>query len=143
MELKVGMYVRTKDGIAKYLGLGKNVLTINESNQFKHYANQHLFDNSIFDVGHDRGDTLSNEEFKSIEKYTEKDPSFDLTNLIEVGDYVNGEKVTETMIKMRDEQGVFGLPDHYRMFVDEIHIKSVVTREQFESMKYIVERTDK
>lgn len=69
--------------------------------------------------------------------------SFDLIGLIKVGDYVNGEKVTETMIKMRDEQGVFGLPDHYRMFVDEIHIKSVVTREQFESMKYIVERNDK
>lgn len=140
MELKVGMYVRTKDGIAKYLGLGKNVLTINESNQFKHYANQHLFDNSIFDVGHDWGDTLSNEEFKSIEKYTEKDPSFDLIDLIEVGDYVNGEKVTETMIKMRDEHGVFGLPDHYRTFVDEIHIKSVVTKEQFNSLKYVVER---
>ena len=39
MELKVGMYVRTKKGIAKYLGLGKDVLTNNESNQFKHYAN--------------------------------------------------------------------------------------------------------
>lgn len=66
--------------------------------------------------------------------------SFNITNLIQVGDYVNGEKVTETMIKMRDEQGVFGLPDHYRMFVDEIHIKSVVTKEQFESIKYVVER---
>ncbi len=67
-------------------------------------------------------------------------PSFDLIDLIEVGDYVNGEKVTETMIKMRDEQGVFGLPDHYRTFVDEIHIKSVVTKEQFNSCKYVVER---
>ena len=139
MELKVGMYVRTKDGIAKYLGLGKNVLTINESNQFKHYANQHLFDNSIFDVGHDWGDTLSNEEFKSIEKYTEKDPSFNLIDLIEVGDYVNGLLVILNTIERGGNIVVVIGGNCFR--TEEI--KDVVTREQFESMKYIVERTDK
>ena len=74
-------------------------------------------------------------KIKELEK-----ASFNLIDLIEIGDYVNGEKVTETMIRMRDEQGVFGLPDHYRTFVDEIHIKSVLTKEQFKAREYVVER---
>ena len=133
MELKKGMYVRTEKGISKYLGLGKDVLTINESNQFKHYANQHLFDDYIFDVGHDWGDTLSSEEFKSIDKYIEKAPSYNLIDLIEVGDYVNGYKVIyvyPNLIKV-DSTDIW-----------EIHsrdIKSIVTKEQFNSVIYEVE----
>ena len=42
------------------------------------------------------------------------------------------------MIKMRDEQGVFGLPDNYKMFVEEISIKTIVTKEQFFNMEYKV-----
>lgn len=59
-------------------------------------------------------------------------------DLVETGDYVNGIEVTEIMIKMRGEQGIFGLPDCYGMFVGEIHIRSIVTKEQFDSMKYVV-----
>ena len=129
MELKEGMYVRTEKGIAKYLGLGKDVLTIND----KHYANQHLFDDYIFSVGHDWGDTLSNEEFKNIDKYIEKEPSNNLIDLIEVGDYVNGYKVIyvyPNLIKV-DSTDIW-----------EIHprdIKQIVTKEQFNSVKYEVE----
>lgn len=65
--------------------------------------------------------------------------SDNLIDLIEVGDYVNGDKVTEEMIKMRDKQGVFGLPDKHRVFIDEIKVKNIVTKEQFSSMKYEVE----
>ena len=128
MELKEGMYVRTEKGIAKYLGLGKDVLTIND----KHYANQHLFDDYIFDVGHDWGDTLNNEEFKNIDKYIEKEPSNNLIDLIEVGDYVNGYKVIyvyPNLIKV-DSTDIW-----------EIHprdIKQIVTKEQFNSVKYEV-----
>lgn len=60
-------------------------------------------------------------------------------DLIEVGDYVNGDKVTEEMIKMRDKQGVFGLPDKHRVFIDETKVKNIVTKEQFNSVKYEVE----
>ena len=132
MELKVGMYVRNENGISKYWGLGKDVLTNDESNQFKHYANQHLFDRNIFDVGHDWGDTLSDEEFKNIDKYIEKEPSYDVIDLIEVGDYVNGYKVIyvyPNLIKV-DSTDIW-----------EIHsrdIKSIVTKEQFNVIKYIV-----
>lgn len=64
--------------------------------------------------------------------------SFNIIDLIEAGDYVNGDKVTEEMIKMRDEQGVFGLPDKNKVFIDEIKVKNIVTKEQFSSMKYEV-----
>lgn len=65
--------------------------------------------------------------------------SDNIIDLIEVGDYVNGDKVTEEMIKMRDEQGVFGLPDKHRVFIDEIKVKNIVTKEQFAFVKYEVE----
>ena len=128
MELKEGMYVRTEEGIAKYLGLGKDVLTIND----KHYANQHLFDDYIFDVGHDWGDTLNNEEFKNIDKYIEKEPSYNPIDLIEVGDYVNGYKVIyvyPNLIKV-DSTDIWEIHPH--------DIKSIVTKEMFNSVKYEV-----
>ena len=129
MELKEGMYVRTEKGIAKYLGLGKDVLTIND----KHYANQHLFDDYIFDVGHDWGDTLNNEEFKNIDKYIEKEPSYNPIDLIEVGDYVNGYKVKITNPYM------IVLDNYNFKAIENKDIKSIVTKEQFSSVKYEVE----
>ena len=65
--------------------------------------------------------------------------SENIIDLIEAGDYVNGDKVTEEMIKMRDKQGVFGLPDKHRVFIDEIKVKNIVTKEQFAFVKYEVE----
>ena len=132
MELKVGMYVRNENGISKYLGLGKDVLTNDESNQFKHYANQHLFDRNIFDVGHDWGDTLSDEEFKNIDKYIEKEPSYDVIDLIEVGDYVNG-RLFHNELVWATNYGWIGIDE-----LEERDIKSIVTKEQFASVKYEV-----
>lgn len=143
MRLKEGMYVRNENGIAKYLGLGRDVLTNDESNQFKHYAMQHLFDNYIFDVGHDWGDTLSNEEFKNIDKYIEKEPSYNPIDLIEVGDYVNGLRINS--ITEVDKNNDVRLVWHLNTYGDDDisfsneEIKSIVTKEQFESMKYVVE----
>lgn len=134
MELKEGMYVRTEKGIAKYLGLGKDVLTIND----KHYANQHLFDDYIFDVGHDWGDTLNNEEFKNIDKYIEKEPSYNPIDLIEVGDYVNGLLVTRICIDNETNKKYLNLYGSVSEWENE-DIKSIVTKEQFESVKYEVE----
>lgn len=134
MELKEGMYVRTEKGIAKYLGLGKDVLTIND----KHYANQHLFDDYIFDVGHDWGDTLNNEEFKNIDKYIEKEPSYNPIDLIEVGDYVNGLLVTRICIDNETNKKYLNLYGSVSEWENE-DIKSVVTKEQFNSVKYEVE----
>lgn len=59
--------------------------------------------------------------------------SDDICDLLQVGDYVNGEKVTPIMLQMYKEQGVFGIPDEYNVFIKEIHIKTILTKEQYES----------
>ena len=58
--------------------------------------------------------------------------SFELMDLIEKGDYVNGEYVTDTWNGNRIET--------HRSNFHEDNIKSIVTKEQFESMQYIVEK---
>lgn len=138
-ELKVGMYVRNERGIAKYLGLGKDVLTNNESNQFKHYAMQHLFDEPIFDVGHDWGDTLSEEEFKNIDKYIIGEPSESIIDLIQSGDYVNGVEVEEI-----NDKWIMLVDNHVWIDKEAANklIESVVTYEQFESVKYEVKKDE-
>lgn len=142
MKLEVGMYVRNERGIAKYLGLGKDILTNNESNHFKHYAHQHLFDAQIFDVGHDWGDTLSEEEFKKIDKYIKVKPSNNIIDLVEPGDYVNGVLI-EKKYKGVDGEIIIaedcGDPYYDCVFCNK-DIKTIVTKEQFENMKYEVKK---
>lgn len=63
-------------------------------------------------------------------------PSYDIIDLIEVGDYVNGEKIIDL------DLGTTGKT--IRLFTSESdinieNIKSIVTKEQFEQMKYEVE----
>jgi len=40
---------------------------------------------------------------------------------------------------MRDEQKVFGIPDKYKIYITPIDVKTVVTKEQFQSVTYEVE----
>lgn len=101
MELKVGMYIKTRDGnISKIKYINKFIYT-DKQRYGKHY----------------------------IEK-----PSFDITDLIRPGDYVNGEKV-QYITKKRQllTNGGYDILEKYT------GISSVVTKEQFESMKYVVE----
>ena len=64
--------------------------------------------------------------------------SFNLIDLIEVGDYVNGYKVTYID---KDNQIIrvdgFGWGTN---IIRKDNIKNIVTKEQFEAMKYVVER---
>ena len=119
MELKEGMYVRTKKGIGRVTEYTKHEswgYIVKVLGQYSCYTH------------------TSNGELSDVIKASDNP-----IDLIELGDYVNGEKVTEEMIKMRDKQGVFGLPDKHRVFIDEIKVKNIVTKEQFSSMKYEVE----
>ena len=107
MKLEVGMYVRTKDGtIERIIELGY---------QDKKYV------------------SFS----KDNEYLTYKDKikaSHNIIDLIEVGDYVNGYKVTHrTKSLLGFEDGQDG--DWY---LSNENIKSIVTKEQFESMSYKV-----
>ena len=100
-ELKVGMYIRTRDeNISKIKYINKFIYT-DKQRYGKHY----------------------------IEKASEN-----IIDLIEVGDYVNGEKV-QFITKKRQllTNGDYDILEKYT------GISSVVTKEQFESMKYVVE----
>ena len=72
--------------------------------------------------------------FSEIEK-----ASFDLIDLIEVGDYVNGEKVTSVEpVDEKDTERYLGFGDYDYYIHTSEDIKSVVTKEQFNSIKYEV-----
>lgn len=105
MKLEVGMYVKFK--------------TL--SNQVK-IGQIQLIDNSIYE--------LDNNEV-TADKYIIK-ASHNIIDLIEVGDYVNGELVVKCHISyvstIINEVGY-----------NDFQIKSIVTKEQFESMSYKVQ----
>lgn len=125
MELKVGMYVRTKEGyIAKLLHYGYNTGISGKI---------HLFDRQIRDIS---DLVYENDNFlwdKELKEYI-KNYSYDILDLIEVGDYVNGyyvEDVLKTFVNVAVGSNYFQSPTIY-----EKDIKSIVTKEQFENMEY-------
>lgn len=61
--------------------------------------------------------------------------SYNLIDLIKVGDYVNGDRVTQ--VTSRYVEVCYGRDSCD--FINEEDIKSIVTKEQFESMKYSLE----
>ena len=124
MELKEGMYIRTK--INDFC----NMVAIRKIDEIDDDGSLWIDDYIIDTCGYSQ-DKLHEEDVELASEV--------IANVIKSGDYVNGVLVTETMIKMRDEQGVFGLPDKYEMFVEEIPVKKIVTKEQFALMEYEVE----
>ena len=118
MELEVGMYVRTKNGCicqilrttySKYLSRNKE-LCYEVDRPIN--VNMELYDEDIFKASHN------------------------IIDLIEVGDYVNGEKV----ILKNDGYIEIGTTNDYIGFNNEELVKSIVTKEEFESVSYKVER---
>ena len=124
-ELKVGMYVRTDDGT-----IGKIYEQIGDMFTYKNNNRDYI-----------TYDLLHNEIVKA---------SFNLIDLIEVGDYVNGCKITcisdieepRYLNRLLFSEIDGGEDDIGMQVFDSKNIKSVVTKEQFKSMKYIVERDD-
>ena len=118
MKLEEGMYVRLNCNYA--LGIGKTIGEIDEDNFIK---------------------TKFKDDFEcSLPTYMITKASHNIIDLIEVGDYVNGEKVgyiDDCDGAMReyyyDDEDINVDVGH---FFEEI--KSIVTKEQFESMKYEV-----
>jgi len=115
--MKVGDYVRTKSGeIGKLVNVEVYyVLGQNDKDKFSCV----LFNNSYVPC------IVSNDFI--IKKGQ-------LIDLIEVGDYVNGRIVDEFIYL--DKLGLIGLSELEKE--DEKFIKSIVTKEQFEAIKYEV-----
>ena len=119
MKLEVGMYVRLNCNYE--LGIGKTIREIDEDNFIK---------------------TKFKDDFEcSLPTYMITKASHNIIDLIEVGDYVNGYKVS---FKGDDYQPFVqcdypveeGSTNHYRFYEKAIY--SIVTQEQFESMSYKV-----
>ena len=117
MNLEVGMYVRLNCNYE--LGIGKTIREIDEDNFIK---------------------TKFKDDFEcSLPTYMITKASHNIIDLIEVGDYVNGYKVS---FKGNDYQPFVqcdypveeGSTNHYRFYEKAIY--SIVTKEAFESMSY-------
>ena len=121
MKLKEGMYVRTKDGaIAK--------------------AEQIIDDEIHFDIK----PIFSDGECLGYRWFYVKDvikTSNNIIDLIEEGDYVNREYVYGTGYNTYDNFGVKIEKDlRHSQVIKENEIKSIVTKEQFESISYKVNK---
>ena len=114
MELKVGMYVRYTRGAINGYVPPRIAKIINKNNDLLKLDNN----NEIL-------------ESDIIGK-----PSFDLIDLIEVGDYVNGLPVIFNAVERGGNIVIVIGGDCFR----EEEIKDIVTKEEFESRKYVVER---
>lgn len=114
-KLKVGMYYRYKEVIGKYIKseLGSSYFTNQNKYGWHEIANGGKF-------------------------------SYNIIDLIEVGDYVNGMKVTMIAgtYHGRKDKAIYcehnGDENWKQVMIYDDEIKSIVTKEQFESMKYNV-----
>lgn len=130
MELKEGMYVRTKKGnIAKILGV--DYLLDDNGCELNNIEAIYL-DKMVDEIGKDIYAGCVSQVFKECRA------SDNLIDLIEVGDYVNGSPVCD--IK-QDENGKTWVytDSEYRYGYLKEEIKSVVTKEMFYLVKYEVE----
>lgn len=123
MELKKGMYIRTNKG-----KIGKIIKQIDNSGSLHHNNYVWLLDN---------GDVLA------LHSNKVKNAGFNLIDLIEVEDYVNGEKVTSAEpVDKKDIERYLGFGDYDYYIHNSEDINDIVTKEQFESCKYVIERNN-
>ena len=124
MKLEEGMYVRTK--------VGKIAKIINK------YDNSGSLHNENFVWVLDDSSVLALHSQKVVKA------SYNLIDLIEKGDYVNGKRVYNISIvdglKYLDVESEDYLAD--MPFINADQITSVVAKEQFESIKYEVKKDE-
>ena len=133
--LSVGMFIRTPLGIDKIIYLRKqDEYGCNYDTQLEH----NLFLNNERDYISIDGECFEKEEIKT---------SHNIIDLIEVGDYVNGEKVIridkDPFIKGQINLWTNTTTSNYWGDISlspiiEKDIKSIVTKEQFSQMEYKV-----
>ena len=123
MKLEVGMYVRTNSGIRK-------LEIIDNDGTYK-------FDDEIYN---EYGDVLIwlDGDAGELDMYITK-ASHNIIDLIEEGDYVNDYKVLFIDKDLSETKNIKCIDNsEERQCFYEEDIKSIVTKEQFESMSYKV-----
>ena len=128
MELEVGMYIRTKWGIGKYIEDYTNSqnLTWRVLQGCSNYNNQEDWQNLFCD----------SEILKA---------SHNIIDLIEVGDYVNGSKVIEISeyngekyVYVEETEDSNANQTDINIYYKNEDIETIVTKEQMEAMQYKV-----
>ena len=120
MKLEVGMYVRGK--YYQYRGkIGKIIKNYNNDLEIAYKdgvlkTNVCSFINDNYDI--------NGKQYKA---------SYNIINILEVGDYVNGHRVEE--IDFENEE-IFTDSEYYCGIVKFNNVKSVITHEQMEQMTY-------
>ena len=114
-ELNIGDYVRTEEGIKKIVKYDYD----------ERLENGHglWFENENYGISY------TDEEIKELK------PSPNIIDLIEEGDYVNGHKVLEVNSSNVSIESN-AIENEIWEEIEDYEIKSIVTKEQFESMEY-------
>lgn len=120
MKIQKGIYIRTNFGIKKIYDIDNN------KTKWKYlYKLKKQDDDGSVNLG-----SLCNNDIIG-------EPSFNIIDLIEIGDYVNGNPVCQ--IKKDDHNRIWIYTDsNYKYGYLEEDIVDVVTKEQFSREKYIV-----
>ena len=136
MELKEGMYIRTKYNDFCNMVAIRKIDEIDDDGSF-------WIDDYIIDTYGDEQNKLHEEDVEFA--------SEDIVNVIKPGDYVNGERVIalrkdipERYIHMNSKDNFifveYDLANNWYYGIDTDKIKTVVTKEQFENMAYKIEK---
>lgn len=125
MKLEVGQFVRTKDGIIDKVIIDYNGHCANPNCEYKHIS--------------------------CAKNYYDEDKivkaSYNIIDILEVGDYVNGMEVTRISGTRYDKNDLHCYCEHngnenwQQVMIPVKNIKSIVTKEQFEEMSYKVKES--
>ena len=120
LELRENMYIRTKDGIIDKVIIDYNGHCANPNCEYKHIS--------------------------CAKNYYDEDKivkaSYNIIDILEVGDYVNGMEVTRISGTRYDKNDLHCYCEHngnenwQQVMIPVKNIKSIVTKEQFEEMSY-------
>ena len=122
LELRENMYIRTKDGIIDKVIIDYNGHCANPNCEYKHIS--------------------------CVKNYYDEDKivkaSYNIIDILKVGDYVNGMEVTRISGTRYDKNDLHCYCEHngnenwQQVMIPVKNIKSIVTKEQFEQMVYKV-----
>lgn len=125
MKLEVGQFVRTKDGIIDKVIIDYNGHCANPNCEYKHIS--------------------------CAKNYYDEDKivkaSYNIIDILEVGDYVNGMEVTRISGTRYDKNDLHCYCEHngnenwQQVMIPVKNIKSIVTKEQFEEMSYKIKES--
>ena len=125
MKLKEGMYIKTKLNDFCNMVAIRKIDEIDEDDDNKFWIDDYIMD------------TFGDEQNKLSEEDVEK-ASFDITDLIEIGDYVNGSPVCDIKQDENGKTWVYTDSEYKYGYLKE-EIKTVATREEFYLIEYEVE----